>query len=236
MNSMLLDLPIPLSSGPTLGERLRRWTDRFFQSAQPDDTAGGATREDLPVDEATFLRFRNGDQEAMERIVEAYHARLIGFIRLYVRRQELAEEVAQEVFVAAWHQRAEINGVRSLRPWLFTLGKRKGLREAQRRQHRCEVAVEDEALADLSPELRGAQRDGLLSSQFRAALQEALESLSEGERDLVTLRYFGDLQIKELSAALDMPMGSVGVKLGRALNRIRVHFERRGLAMEDFLP
>jgi RNA polymerase sigma factor (sigma-70 family) len=198
------------------------------------DLSLGAERA-LCVEPETFRRFQEGDPDAACRVVEAFHKRLVGFLYMRVRHRETAEELAQEVFLAAYRQRRDIRDAASLRPWLFTVATRKAMKETAKRRRRPEIAAEEEALAALAPAEEPAQGRGTLAAQSRALLEEAMEGLDEAERELVTLRFFGELPIKEISAALDMPMGTVGVKLGRTLKKIRVHLEGKGLRLEDFV-
>lgn len=187
------------------------------------------------IDAATFDRFRAGDQGAMLAVVEAYHRRLIGFVRLFTRNRELAEELSQEVFLCAWRQREEIYSAAKLRPWLFTLAKRKAMKEMKRKHYAVELCVEEDVLQDHAPETVARQGANLRQEDIRSHLSAAIEELGEEDRELITLRYFGEFQLKEISEAMQMPMGSVGVKLGRALSKIRKVFEKKGLSPGDFL-
>ncbi len=188
----------------------------------------------LPIDQTTFDRFQAGDPGAMEAVVVAFRRRLIGFICLYTRSREIAEEVAQEVFLDAYRQRKDVYGPDKLRPWLFALAKRKALKELRHKHYSAEISLE--RVESLSPSVEPTQDSGILDGQLRNCLNEALAALPTQERELIVLRYFGGLQIKELAEALSLPMGSVGVKLGRALQKVRRDFEQRGLGIDDFLP
>lgn len=189
-----------------------------------------------PVTAEVFALFRAGDPAAMRPIVAATFPRLLGFARLFVASREVAEEVAQEAYVALWQQRAQITGAESIRPWLFTFAKRRAIRVSSRRAATNEVAFDADALEHVAPAVDGTQRRGLLDAQARRALEEAINALGPRDRELVSLRYFAGLQHKELADALSMPIGSVGVTLGRALEKLRQHLEGRGLSLEDFLP
>lgn len=188
------------------------------------------------MDDDTFARFRAGDERAFLAIVDRLQARTVAFARLFTHQRETAEDAAQEAFVEAWRQRSRIDGPAQLRPWLFTLVRRIAGREAARRQRRAEFSLEDEVLEAAAPPVEATQRDGLLDGQVRRLLSRALEALPPPDRDLVTLRFFGGLGIRELSEHLGMPMGSVGVKLGRSLEKLRRELESQGLSIEDFLP
>ncbi len=235
---MIPSLAFPLAIGAPRG-LLPSAPDRVTPTGIALESSGEHRRDaeerDLP-DAGTFERFRSGDPQALHEIVRLYHARVIGFAKLFAGRREIAEEVAQEVFVETWHGRARIHSPAALRPWMFTLAKRLALRETRRRSHSAEVILAHEDLEALAPQVSGGQRDGLRATDVAAILSGAMNSLSDRDRDLVTMRYFGGLSIKELAEHFSMPIGSVGTTISRALVRMRREIEARGLAPEDLLP
>lgn len=188
------------------------------------------------IDGGTFASYKAGEPDGMLTVVRAYQHRLIGFIRLYTQSRELAEEIAQEVFLDAYRQRDDIYAADSLRPWLFTLAKRKAIRELGRRHYSAEIHVDTDVFHLAAPPVEPEQGRALLTDEVRGILAEALAELKPVERELVSLRYFGDLPIKEIAEVLKMPMGSVGVKLGRALAKLRTALERRGFRLDDLFP
>lgn len=235
---MVPPAPIPLAIEPA-GRLLPSVLHAIAPGGTRLDPNAGHRRDaeerDLP-DTGTFERFRAGDPQAFHEIVRLYHVRVIGFAKLFAGRRELAEEVAQEVFVETWHSRARIHSPGALRPWMFTLAKRLALREARRRSHGAEVMLDPEDLTALAPQVSPGQREGLRAADVAANLGQAMNSLSERDRDLVAMRYFGGLSIKELAENFSMPIGSVGTTISRALVRMRREIEARGLSPEDLLP
>ncbi len=188
------------------------------------------------IDGPTFDQYKAGSPEAMTAIVQAFQKRLIGFVCLFTRDREVAEEISQEVFLSAYLQREEVYSAEKLRPWLFTLAKRKALKETAHRHYSAEIQMGEEVLDAVSPAVDPPQGEGILTVERRKWLLVALGDLATQERELISLRYFGDLPIKEIADVLHMPMGSVGVKLGRALKRLRAALEKRGFRLDDLIP
>jgi RNA polymerase sigma-70 factor, ECF subfamily len=191
--------------------------------------------DETSVDAKLFDAFRAGDHQAMRRIVELFHKRLIGFIRLYTRNRELAEEVAQEVFLAAYLQRNSVRRADGLRPWLFTVAKRKALHVSEKLARNSEVCDEEHDPIEFLIPVQAEQGENILSSQLGAHLQQAFKQIPERDREILILRYFGNLQVKEIAEVLSIPMGSVGVFLNRTLTRLRKILENQGIEPEDVL-
>lgn len=182
-----------------------------------------------------FVRFQAGDAEAMKAVVQAYRKRLIGFIRLFTWSREIAEEIAQEVFLTTFQDRRKIHGPAKIRPWLFTIARRKIAREMGKGKYKAEIAVEGDVLCQLALEVPPQQLGDLQVQELGLHLRQALDNLRPKEREVLMLRFFGDLQIKEIAAVMDIPMGSVGVNISRALAKVRKHLEEQGLRFEDFV-
>lgn len=187
------------------------------------------------IDPGLFNRFRKGDPDAMGEIFGLYHRRLIAFIRLYTRNRETAEEIAQEVFLEAYRQRTEIRNASGFHPWLFTVAKRKAVRLMQRKENRLFVGFENGELEELSPGQSASQESELRIKQSGRLLQQAMDELKPRDRELVALRFFGGLQINEISECMNIPIGSVGVFLNRSLAKIRTTLVDKGIRPEDLM-
>ena len=189
--------------------------------------------EDRPIDPDLFKRFKRGDPAAMSELFRRYQKRLIGFLRIYTRSLEISEELVQEVFLDAYQQREGIREASGLKSWLFTVAKRKAIRYMQKKDQQLLVTLDQEALEDLSPTFSASQERVAQMAQAGQYLQIALSQLNTRDQELVTLRFFGGLQVKEISQVMGIPMGSVGVFLTRSLEKIRLVLEAQGIRPED---
>src|SRR5690606_37510134 len=121
---------------------------------------------------------------------------------------EAAEEVAQEVFLDVYIQRLDIRSAAGLRPWLFTVAKRKAMRMMQRKENSLFVAFENGDIEEISPTQNASQESELRIKQSGRLLQEAMAELKPRDRELVALRFFGGLQMNEISETMNIPIGS----------------------------
>lgn len=182
-------------------------------------------------------RFRNGDDAALDELVEAYGVRLKAYHRAMVRSEELAEELTQETFLRAYQYRHQLRESSRLEGWLFSMARHMALREAGRARHRLERSVDPEVLGTMDEADPGRDaRDGYLQEQQHRLLEEALASLEPKRRDLMALRYFSELSLAEIAEIQGMPLGSVGTTIGRSLESLKRWFERKGLGPKDLLP
>src|ERR1041385_7283164 len=85
------------------------------------------------TDEASLLEsLRTGDEMAFTSMVEAYHPSLVRLARLYVRDEAIADELAQDTWLAVLKGLSSFEGRSSLKTWIFTILTNKAKTRGQR--------------------------------------------------------------------------------------------------------
>lgn len=154
---------------------------------------------------------QRGDPAAFEAVFRAYWPMAYRAAWLIVRDERLAEDVAQEAFVAAAGALDRFDWRRPFAPWLRTIVARRAIDAARTVAVRREVG--DEALAGL-PASSGRDESP------DAALFGALAALPLDQRVVVVLRHLLGMGTGEIAAALDLPRGTVNSRLRRGLDAL----------------
>jgi DNA-directed RNA polymerase specialized sigma24 family protein len=138
-------------------------------------------------------------------------------IHRYLRRRvgkEIADELASETFAQAFeHRRRYDRGRPDARPWLYGIAHNL-LRHHYRDEER---ALRAYARTGVDP-VQGSVGDGCSPGP---ELADALAALSPGERDVLLLVAWGELEYAEVAEALGIPVGTVRSRLNRARGRVR---------------
>jgi RNA polymerase sigma-70 factor, ECF subfamily len=79
------------------------------------------------LDSVLVLRCRVGDDGAFEVLVKRYHGRLLYFIRRLLQNDEQAEDLVQEVWLAAYRQLPRLRQAELFRTWLYRIARNKAL-------------------------------------------------------------------------------------------------------------
>jgi RNA polymerase sigma factor (sigma-70 family) len=161
-----------------------------------------------------------GDQRAWDSIVAAYS----GLVWSVARGYRLSQADAADVFQGTWLRLVEhlgdIREARRLGAWLATTARREALNLLRRA--RRDLPVDDvEAMGELADGTAAAVDEELLRTEEQRALWRAFGQLSVSCQRLLRL-LFADppAQYDEISAALEMPMGSIGPTRSRCLARL----------------
>jgi len=175
--------------------------------------------DDRPVADLV-TRARNGDTRAWDDLVERY-APLVWFI---CRSHQLSDADAGDVHQNIWLQLVShldtIRDPAALPGWLATATRRECIRVLQaRRPHAAGYGPDAETIPDPRA---GMVEQELLEAERHAALREALARLPPGCQRLIgKLIEDPPLTYAQISAALNIPVGSIGPLRGRCLDKLR---------------
>jgi RNA polymerase sigma-70 factor (ECF subfamily) len=205
------------------------------------------------LNEAHLLEsLRAGDETAFMQLVEQYHPALVRLARLFVREQSVAEELAQETWLAVLQGIQNFEGRSSLKTWLFTILTNKAKTRGQRESRTISFSdvehasdsptVDPNRFSDGSAETRlhhwakgaapgsweGIPEDHLLAQETSDLIRKTIETLPETQRTVITLRDMHELSSEEVCNVLGISETNQRVLLHRARAKVRQ-------ALEDYL-
>jgi len=141
-----------------------------------------------------------------------------------VRSPQLAEEVTQSAFIDLARNAARLKPDTILTAWLYQVTRRTAIdvvrREASR-QLREQIATEMKAMNATAADW----------THIEPLLDEAMHALDDTDRAAVLLRYFENKSLREVGATLGTSENAAQKRLGRALERLREFFAKRGVTI-----
>lgn len=219
------------------------WQDVVDQADASDDaeTAGGEgpsaefSAEDVnpvqerPVDFTAMTRAEErrlieraiaGDRTAAAEIIRAHQPSLYAYMLRISGRPETAEDIVQDAFVRALTNLHRFDFKFRFSTWLFTIAKRLHVNACQKHKpaYDSEVVGVAEGRPD-APEGRTIGRE--VSDNAKLALEFALKTLSEEQREIVVLFHQLDWPIAQIAEYMQMPEGTIKSHLHRGRQRMR---------------
>ena len=196
--------------------------------------------ESPDVDSLLIERVKRGDQRAFEMLVVKYQRRIERLIGRMVRDTDLVQDIAQESFIRAYRALPNFRGESAFYTWLYRIAvntAKKALVELKRDPLVTEGAMpasdEGEETSRIENELSdGETPEALLASkEIAAAVNAAIDALSEDLRQAITLREIEGLSYEEIAEAMNCPIGTVRSRIFRAreaiAERLRPHIEAK---------
>jgi RNA polymerase sigma-70 factor (ECF subfamily) len=201
------------------------------------------------VDDAELVQeLRDGDEDAFRRLIDDHGPSLLRVAMSYVGTRAAAEEVVQETWVGVVKGVDGFEGRSSLRTWIFTILSNTAKTRAARERRVTPFSSlvrgdEDDPAVDpdrflpadhesdpghwaIAPRHWPTPEQGLLSSEIREVILDAIEELPSSQRVVITLRDIEGRPAHEVCEALDLTEGNQRVLLHRGRSRVRAELER----------
>ncbi|MFF2993670.1 sigma-70 family RNA polymerase sigma factor [Streptomyces sp. NPDC057950] len=161
-----------------------------------------------------------GDQEAFSAVYDVVAGPVLGIVRRVLRDLAQSEEVAQEVLVEVWRTAARYRPERgSVMNWVLTLAHQRAVDRV--RSAEASAAREHKAaLLDRTPEFDEVTEQ-VEARLEREQVRRCLRTLTELQRQSVTLAYYRGLTYREVAELLTLPLGTVKTRLRDGLIRLR---------------
>jgi RNA polymerase sigma-70 factor, ECF subfamily len=184
------------------------------------------------VDAALVLRVKAGDVKAFEMLVVKYQRRIERLIGRMVRDVDLVPDIAQETFIRAYRAIPQFRGESAFYTWLYRIAVNTAKKMLMTLKRDLLVVESASALRDEDDEVLRVENeisDGetpesvLASKQVAAAVNFAIEALSDDLCQAVTLREIEGLSYEEIASVMNCPIGTVRSRIFRAREAISLH-------------
>ena len=171
------------------------------------------------------MRARNGDQEAFGELVSRHQRRIWLVCRQYLGADE-TDGAAQDSMIKAFTSLSSFDGRSAFTTWLTRIAintcldvlrkrKREGVRIVESDEQDGEGQMERLMDDGTGPEERAIQRQAV------ARLSRCERELPNRQREIFRLRFYAELELDQIAAALEVHVGTVKTQLHRAVHRLR---------------
>jgi RNA polymerase sigma-70 factor, ECF subfamily len=173
-------------------------------------------------------RYCEGEENAFQEIMDRYKNSLYAFLRQFLNRHDLVEDVFQETFLQLYTSRESFDASRPLRPWLFTIAANKAKDALRKSQRHATVSIGTISSSDdmsFEEVLNVLTHDNELPTvelerqETATKVNRIITNMPENLREILILAYFNRFSYKQMAEMLSIPIGTVKSRLHTAVAR-----------------
>lgn len=181
---------------------------------------------EIESDELVAAKVQGGDVEAFGELIRRYEPKMLRYAKKFLFGTEDAKDQIQEVFLKAYMNIKSFDVSRRFSPWLYRIAHNEFL-NAIKKHKRLPVFAFD--LDTLFPHLTAKETadQGIRAGEIKEMLDKSLGELHPKYRELLVLYYFEEMDYKEIAEILQIPVGTVGVRLKRGREMLKQIIEKQ---------
>jgi len=184
----------------------------------------------LTANEEDNLLVRNcleGDESALEKLLEKYLDPIHSFLRYLVRDVSVVEDLSQETFIKVWKNLSKFDQDKSFKTWIFAIAKNTALDFLKKKKTTPFSFFEDE---EGNNKLEGIAENSILPDEILERkdivreMEAKLELIPEKYRVILILHYKEDFTFFEIAEILGRPYNTIKAYHSRALSKLKEAF------------
>jgi len=175
------------------------------------------------IDADLIARIKKDDHDSFQKLFERYSLPLFRFSLSYLKSEEIAEDVVQEVFIKIWNRRKEIRNDTSFQSYLFTIALnavRKHFNKLSRQNE-----LKHDILAGFSENEPGFD-DDLRYSSLLEKLDEFIGRMPEKRREVFIKKKMEEKSLKEIALECGITPKTVEYHITEAMKFLKTEFEK----------
>lgn len=180
-------------------------------------------------DDELIRRFKKGDKESFRELVEKYQSRIYSIVVAMIGDKNDAEDICQDIFIKVYRFLHQFKGKSKFYTWLYRLTINTCINAQNDRKRKPETISlsrpikeeGDTVLTRISEDNVKSSMDVLKNKELGLKIKSAIDSLSDGFKEVFILREIEDLSYKELAKILHCSEGTVKSRLFRAREKLK---------------
>ncbi len=175
-------------------------------------------------DEEVAKLVQDGDREQFGLLVERYEEKLLRYGRKFLSRSEDIEDIVQDVFINCYQNLQGFDTAQRFSPWIYRIA-HNAFVNGLRKQKRNPLVFVDFDTFVAHPVYEDPVPREREQAEVKGMIEKSLEHLKSHYREVLVLYYLEELSYKEISDILQVPTGTVGIRLKRAKDALKVAYE-----------
>ena len=179
----------------------------------------------MNTDQILYKEFLTGNMKSFDKLVDKYRNTVIAFINTYVKEYDIAEDLAQDVFVYVLINKKEYDFKYSMKTYFYTIARCRAINYLNKKKKT--VFIEDCFIHETGINQTEEQ---ILVNEERKRINQAIQKLNSiQQKKVVYLVDIEDMSYKEAAKILDISLPQVKMTLHRARKSLKKILEKEDM-------
>lgn len=189
-------------------------------------TIGKFLTQNNSRDRDLMRRIVSKEPEALSELYDYYNRLLFGLLKSILKKKEEAEDILQEVFTTIWEKADQFDTERGTAyTWIVSLTRNKAIdrlrSKVYKEQKKQSTSLnDDDVFHPLYSDENNPLENTILSDRAKR-VYDALQKLSEKQRNVIQVAYFDGLSQSEISDEYNIPLGTVKTRMRDGMIKLR---------------
>lgn len=159
--------------------------------------------------------------------------RFMSFIRRYFRDQESIDDVYQNAWMRIWIKREQLRIEGKFRSWAFQILRSCIYTYIRKKNWGVELFFFDPDALPLTVSTQPSPYRQLACREWQLILNQEIQRMDQQTQEIFSLHFEGELNLREISEVLNLPLNSVKTKFRRSIQKLRKNLEALNISIEE---
>jgi RNA polymerase sigma-70 factor (ECF subfamily) len=180
------------------------------------------------TDEEIALLVQSGDKEKFGLLIDRFETKLIRYGKKFLARTEDIEDIVQDIFTSAYQNIQSFNPSQKFSPWIYRIAHNAFVNAIKKNSKNPLVLFDFDTLASHLT-YDDPKEDEQEKEDIKEMVDKGMNKLSAKYREILTLYYFEEMSYKEIADILEVPTGTVGIRLKRAKQALKETYKKTNI-------
>lgn len=195
------------------------WASHFFPYFRKTKETNISADYRHISEETLVVALRKKDRGAFEYLYDHYSGALLGVISRIIKREEIADEVLQDVFLKIWDRIQTYDPSKGrLFTWMLNIARNQAIDKTRSKEY-----SKAKKTGDIENYVNRIDHEEYVEQKVETiGLQELLNALPEDQRFIIDQHYLKGYTQAEISEEFNLPLGTVKTRMRLALKELRI--------------
>ena len=166
------------------------------------------------TDEEIVRLIQAGDTESFSFLIERYEAKIKRYARKFLSSAEDIEDIVQEIFIKVYSNIQSVDTDRKFSSWLYRIAHNEFINLLRKKEKTPLLFFDPDTLFP-HPIANENADSNTIGEETKATINKCLEKIPSKYREPIVLYYLEEMNYKEISDIMHVPVSTVGIRLKR---------------------